>query len=132
MLQQYFTCRKECLLSLLLLVVFYSNSTTLLPRFKFLAESDDGGKFLIYNRWGRVGIKGQDKIHGPYSSRESAIQEFEQKFLAKTKNAWSDRNNFVSHPKSYVWLEMDYSGKEKESSVSCANSVPHVIFPLVM
>ncbi|RHN81103.1 putative NAD(+) ADP-ribosyltransferase transcription regulator SAP family [Medicago truncatula] len=81
-------------------------------------ESDDGGKFLVYNRWGRVGIKGQDKIHGPYPSRESAIQEFEQKFFAKTKNAWSDRNNFVSHPKSYVWLEMDYSGKEKESTVT--------------
>ncbi|CAI8603764.1 unnamed protein product [Vicia faba] len=81
-------------------------------------ESDDGGKFLVYNRWGRVGVKGQDKIHGPYALRESAIQEFEQKFLAKTKNAWCDRNDFVSHPKSYVWLEMDYSGKEKESSVT--------------
>ncbi|WJX19914.1 NAD(+) ADP-ribosyltransferase [Trifolium repens] len=81
-------------------------------------ESDDGGKFLVYNRWGRVGIKGQDKLHGPYSSRESAIQEFEQKFLAKTKNAWSDRKNFVFHPKSYVWLEMDYSSKEKESTVT--------------
>lgn len=80
-------------------------------------ESDDGGRFLLYNRWGRVGIKGQDKIHGPYSSRERAIEEFEQKFLAKTKNAWSDRNDFVFHPKSYVWLEMDYSGKEKESTV---------------
>ncbi|KAK2403591.1 poly(ADP-ribose) polymerase [Trifolium repens] len=81
-------------------------------------ESDDGGKFLVYNRWGRVGIKGQDKLHGPYSSRESAIQEFEQKFLAKTKNAWSDRKNFVFHPKSYVWLEMDYSSKEQESTVT--------------
>ncbi|GAU43747.1 hypothetical protein TSUD_36410 [Trifolium subterraneum] len=81
-------------------------------------ESDDGGQFLVYNRWGRVGIKGQDKLHGPYSSRESAIQEFEQKFSAKTKNAWSDRKNFVFHPKSYVWLEMDYSSKEKESTVT--------------
>ncbi|WJX13669.1 NAD(+) ADP-ribosyltransferase [Trifolium repens] len=81
-------------------------------------ESDDVGKFLVYNRWGRVGIKGQDKLHGPYSSRESAIKEFEQKFLAKTKNAWSDRNNFVFHPKSYVWLEMDYSSKEKEATVT--------------
>jgi poly [ADP-ribose] polymerase len=95
----------------------------LFPTSKFLAESDDGGKFLVYNRWGRVGIKGQDKLHGPYSSRESAIQEFEQKFLAKTKNAWSDRKNFVFHPKSYVWLEMDYSSKEKESTVSFVDSV---------
>ncbi|CAJ2629108.1 unnamed protein product [Trifolium pratense] len=88
-------------------------------------ESDDGGKFLVYNRWGRVGIKGQDKLHGPYSSRESAIREFEQKFLAKSKNAWSDRNNFVFHPKSYVWLEMDYSSKEKESTVT--ESPGHVL-----
>ncbi|KAJ1402366.1 WGR domain [Sesbania bispinosa] len=91
-------------------------------------EADAGGKFLVYNRWGRVGIKGQDKIHGPYTSCESAIQEFEQKFLAKTKNAWSNRNNFVCHPKSYAWLEMDYSGKDKESIVSYADSVPLVAF----
>ncbi|KAK7344424.1 hypothetical protein VNO77_13999 [Canavalia gladiata] len=81
-------------------------------------ESDSGGEFLVYNRWGRVGVKGQDKIHGPYTSCESAIQEFEQKFLAKTKNAWSNRNDFVCYPKSYAWLEMDYSGKEKESTVT--------------
>jgi predicted DNA-binding WGR domain protein len=96
---------------------------------KFLAESVDGGKFLVYNRWGRVGKKGQDKLQD-HSSRESAIKEFEQKFLAKTKNAWSDRNNFVFHPKSYAWLEMDYSGKEKESKVSCADSIPLVTFSL--
>ena len=84
----------------------------------FFAESDNGSDFLVYNRWGRVGIKGQDTIHGPFKSRESAIQEFEQKFLAKTKNDWSNRNNFVSYPKSYAWLEMDYSGKKNESTVS--------------
>jgi len=89
--------------------------------YKFIfSESDSGGEFLVYNRWGRVGVKGQDKIHGPYKSCESAIQEFELKFLAKTKNAWSDRDNFVSYPKSYAWLEMDYSGKENESTVSYA------------
>ncbi|KAK7277759.1 hypothetical protein RJT34_22776 [Clitoria ternatea] len=81
-------------------------------------ESDVGGEYLVYNRWGRVGIKGQDTLHGPYTSRERAIQEFEQKFLAKTKNAWSDRKNFVCYPKSYAWLEMDYSGKETDSTVT--------------
>ncbi|KAL5058925.1 hypothetical protein RYX36_030529 [Vicia faba] len=81
-------------------------------------EFDDGGKFLVYNRRGRVGIKGQDKIHDPYTSRESAIQEFEQNFLAKMRNAWCDRNNFVSHPRSYVWLEMDCIGRKKEYAVT--------------
>ncbi|GAU43749.1 hypothetical protein TSUD_36430 [Trifolium subterraneum] len=79
-------------------------------------ESDDGGNFLIYTRWGRVGKKGQDKLHD-YSSRESAIYEFKQKFLAKTKNDWSHRKKNVFYPKSYVWLETDYSGKEEESTV---------------
>ncbi|CAJ1969733.1 unnamed protein product [Sphenostylis stenocarpa] len=82
------------------------------------SESDHGGEFLVYNRWGRVGVKGQDKLHGPYKSCESATQEFEEKFLAKTKNAWSDRDSFVNYPKSYAWLEMDYSGKENESNVT--------------
>ncbi|XP_015868544.3 poly [ADP-ribose] polymerase 2 isoform X1 [Ziziphus jujuba] len=79
-------------------------------------ESDDGGKYLVYNRWGRVGIKGQDKILGPYQ-RDGAINEFVQKFYAKTKNTWSSRKAFISHPKSYTWLEMDYGENDKESTV---------------
>ncbi|MED6157274.1 hypothetical protein PIB30_021774 [Stylosanthes scabra] len=58
-------------------------------------ESDDGSKFLVYNRWRRVGVKGQDKIHGPFTSHAHAIVEFEEKFLAKTKNALSDRKNLL-------------------------------------
>ncbi|CAI0469681.1 unnamed protein product [Linum tenue] len=83
-----------------------------------LLESDDGGRYMVYNRWGRVGIKGQDKVFGPYTSRESAIDEFEQKFYAKTKNYWSDRKDFQCHPKCYTWLEMDYGKQEKEAVVS--------------
>ncbi|XP_010259524.1 PREDICTED: poly [ADP-ribose] polymerase 2 isoform X2 [Nelumbo nucifera] len=80
-------------------------------------ESDDGGTYMVYNRWGRVGVKGQDKLHGPYTLRESAIQEFQMKFLAKTKNEWSNRKQFISYPNCYTWLEMDYSETEKESTV---------------
>ncbi|RVW54624.1 Poly [ADP-ribose] polymerase 2-A [Vitis vinifera] len=80
-------------------------------------ESDDGGKFMAYARWGRVGVKGQDKLQGPFTSRESAIHEFEQKFYAKTKNYWSNRKDFIGHPKCYTWLEMDYNDKEQKSDV---------------
>lgn len=82
-----------------------------------LLESDDGLRYMVYNRWGRVGIKGQDKLHGPYTSLECAIQEFEQKFFAKTKNQWSGRKDFVCYPKCYRWLEMDYTETDKESDV---------------
>ncbi|KAI0511815.1 hypothetical protein KFK09_012447 [Dendrobium nobile] len=77
-------------------------------------ESDDGFKFMVYCRWGRVGVKGQDKLHGPFT-RERAINEFEIKFFEKTKNQWSSRKNFVCYPKCYTLLEMDYgeAGDEK-------------------
>ncbi|KAK6941001.1 SAP domain [Dillenia turbinata] len=91
-------------------------------------ESDDGGRFLVYARWGRVGVKGQDKMHGPYTSRDDAIREFEQKFSAKTKNNWSNRKEFVCYPKCYTWLEMDYSEREKESSIQ-EKSRPTTIQP---
>lgn len=76
---------------------------------------------MVYNRWGRVGVKGQDKLQGPYSSRESAIYEFTQKFYAKTRNDWSNRKDFICYPKSYTWLEMDYSEKN-EADVSLFSS----------
>lgn len=73
---------------------------------------------MVYFRWGRVGVKGQDKLNGPYSSQQSAIDVFEKKFSDKTKNQWFDRKNFVSYPRSYTWLEMDYSETTNEPSVS--------------
>lgn len=88
-----------------------------------LAESDDARTYMVYNRWGRVGIKGQDKLFGPYNMREAAIAEFEKKFYDKTKNHWFARKEFVFHPKCYMWLEMDYDGKEKESVVSIPKSM---------
>ncbi|KAJ6879992.1 hypothetical protein NC652_033359 [Populus alba x Populus x berolinensis] len=82
-----------------------------------LLESDGGGRYMVYNRWGRVGVNGQVKLFGPYTSRDPAISEFEQKFYAKTKNHWSNRKDFICYPKCYAWLEMDYSEQEKEPVV---------------
>ncbi|KAL4202726.1 hypothetical protein AMTRI_Chr02g265080 [Amborella trichopoda] len=72
-------------------------------------EADSGGKYMVYTRWGRVGVRGQDKLFGPYTSRDCAANEFQSKFVSKTKNSWSDRKNFIPYAKSYTWLEMDYS-----------------------
>ncbi|XP_077218196.1 poly(ADP-ribose) polymerase isoform X2 [Tasmannia lanceolata] len=87
-------------------------------------ESDDNSTFMVYNRWGRVGVKGQDKLHGPFISRDDAINEFQLRFFAKTKNHWSDRKEFICYPKYYTWLEMDYSEAEKETVLNnCDDSV---------
>ncbi|XP_031126370.1 poly [ADP-ribose] polymerase 2 [Ipomoea triloba] len=81
-------------------------------------EFDGGGKFLVYNRWGRVGAKGGTQVFGPYTSQHDAIREFESKFHGKTKNHWSNRKDFVCYPGKYTWLEMDYSQNGEDSSVS--------------
>eukprot|EP00249_Psilotum_nudum_P018985 c27053_g1_i3 orf=622-2628(-) len=78
-------------------------------------ESDSAFMYYVYNRWGRVGVKGQDKMFGPYYSKDTAINEFEAKFLEKTRNRWSDRQNFQPHSKKYTWLERDYGDKELEA-----------------
>ncbi|KAL5859136.1 hypothetical protein ACOSQ3_000435 [Xanthoceras sorbifolium] len=83
-----------------------------------LLESDVGGEYMVYNRWGRVGVKGQDKIFGPFKSQDIAIHEFEQKFFAKTQNHWADRKDFKTYPKCYTLLEMDYSEKGKELDIN--------------
>ncbi|TVU20949.1 hypothetical protein EJB05_30555 [Eragrostis curvula] len=79
-------------------------------------ESDGGGSFMVYNRWGRVGARGQDKLIGPYTARDQAIYEFEGKFQDKTNNLWSDRKKFKCYAKKYTWLEMDYGETNKESN----------------
>ncbi|XP_057838730.2 poly [ADP-ribose] polymerase 2 isoform X1 [Cryptomeria japonica] len=80
-------------------------------------EDDSGGKYMVYNRWGRVGVRGQDKLFGPFGSQNDAISEFEGKFFDKTKNSWSERHNFVSYPSKYTWLEMDYEGDDTKKQV---------------
>ncbi|XVF80597.1 hypothetical protein PTKIN_Ptkin15bG0086500 [Pterospermum kingtungense] len=82
-----------------------------------LLESDDGKTYMVYNRWGRVGVKGQTKLHGPFTSQQAAIVEFESKFFNKTNNYWCNRKDFVRYPKCYTLLEMDYDENEKQSDV---------------
>ncbi|CAN6467702.1 unnamed protein product [Victoria cruziana] len=74
-----------------------------------IAESDDRSSYMVYIRWGRVGVKGQNRLLGPYNAKVDAINEFETKFHSKTNNHWSSRQQFVSFPKHYTWLEMDYN-----------------------
>lgn len=81
---------------------------------------------MVYTRWGRVGIKGQDKLQGPYASREGAVQDFEAKFFSKTKNHWSNRKEFICHSKCYVLLEMDCEADQK-SDVSLLRNLDFCI-----
>uniref|UniRef100_A0A0E0JI87 Poly [ADP-ribose] polymerase n=1 Tax=Oryza punctata TaxID=4537 RepID=A0A0E0JI87_ORYPU len=78
-------------------------------------ESDAGGSFMVYSRWGRVGTRGKGKLQGPFS-RGQAIDEFEGKFHDKTDIHWSYRKGSYSYANKYTWLEMDYGEADKETN----------------
>ncbi|KAF3436463.1 hypothetical protein FNV43_RR23555 [Rhamnella rubrinervis] len=78
-------------------------------------ESNDGGKYLVCSRSGRIGSKGRNATLGPYASPEVAIQEFTRIFFKMTKNILYNRKAFVAHPNGYTWLELDYSQTENKS-----------------
>ncbi|XP_008295097.1 protein mono-ADP-ribosyltransferase PARP3 [Stegastes partitus] len=65
-----------------------------------------GNKYYSWNRWGRVGEAGQNKLN-PFDKVENAVKDFEKKFKDKTKNNWSDRMDFVSHAGKYTLIEVD-------------------------
>lgn len=64
------------------------------------------GNYYCWTRWGRVGESGQNNLASP-STADAAIKNFEKKFKDKTKNNWSDRENFVSHSGKYTLIEVD-------------------------
>ena len=45
------------------------------------------GKYFSWNRWGRLGEEGQNKLEA-CASEEEAIKSFSKKFKDKTKNTW--------------------------------------------
>jgi len=75
-------------------------------KFYIIQALEGGGKFYAWNRWGRVGEPGQNKLQ-PCPNKEAAIKEFEKKFRDKTQNAWADRNNFKPKDGKYSIVETE-------------------------
>lgn len=75
-------------------------------QFYIIQVVEKNGVYSTYNRWGRVGEIGQSSFT-PCSSLAAAVASFESKFKDKTKNRWSDRNNFVKHDKKYQLVETE-------------------------
>lgn len=67
-----------------------------------------GDGFVAWTRWGRVGATGQSAVIAE-GSLAAAQAAFERKYADKTRNAWSDRPDFVAHPGKYDLVRIDYS-----------------------
>ncbi|MGB1277333.1 MAG: WGR domain-containing protein, partial [Nannocystaceae bacterium] len=65
-----------------------------------------GGKYYVWNRWGRVGENGQSALRGP-SDLATAEAAFEKKFRSKTSNKWENRANFTAKSGKYTLIEVE-------------------------
>ncbi|KAM4650918.1 protein mono-ADP-ribosyltransferase PARP3 isoform 1-T3 [Discoglossus pictus] len=81
-------------------------------KFYIIQVITHGGAYYSYNRWGRVGEVGQAKMT-PCSTLENAKKDFEKKFKDKTKNTWSERENFTAHPGKYTMIEVEHDDNEE-------------------
>jgi len=67
------------------------------------------GKFFAWNRWGRLGEDGQNKLE-PCASEAAAVASFGKKFKDKTKNPWitgAPASSFVKHEGKYQLVEVE-------------------------
>ena len=83
-------------------------------KFYVIQMLQHGGRFYVWNRWGRVGEPGQNAMKGPFTSQDKAAGEFCKKFRDKTKNAWEERDNFTPVPGKYTLIEMDDEEPDEE------------------
>mmetsp|Transcript_117524 Transcript_117524/g.226728 ORF Transcript_117524/g.226728 Transcript_117524/m.226728 type:complete len:433 (+) Transcript_117524:71-1369(+) len=79
-------------------------------KFYVIQVLEGGGKFYSWNRWGRVGEDGQNKLLA-CPSKDKAVSEFEKKFREKTKNQWANRGSFKPAAGKYTIVETEDSGK---------------------
>lgn len=82
-----------------------------------LLEKDNGGGFVVWNRWGRVGVPGQNSTTDCGKNLNQAKGMFQSKFTDKTKNAWGNRAQFVKHAGKYHLIEMDYGVDGEDAPV---------------
>jgi len=82
-------------------------------KFYIINLLNNGGDYALWTRWGRVGEEGQSKLEH-FGNEAAGIKAFCKKFRDKTKNAWTDRDNFVKHNGKYQLVEVE-EGEDEDS-----------------
>ncbi|XP_069822687.1 protein mono-ADP-ribosyltransferase PARP3 [Dendropsophus ebraccatus] len=80
---------------------------------QLLHSTNSKNTYYCWNRWGRVGEVGQSKL-SPFTDVNSAKKDFEKKFKDKTKNNWSDRENFTPYSGKYTMIEVEHDDDDEE------------------
>lgn len=85
-------------------------------------QSDSGGEYYCWTRWGRVGERGQFKLM-PCATMAMAISTFNKKFGEKTGNVFLAVKNgtpFQPRKGKYTMIEIDY-GNDKDDDAEDAS-----------
>ncbi|KAK5582816.1 hypothetical protein RB653_004403 [Dictyostelium firmibasis] len=82
---------------------------------QMLKQTDKTNRFTVYLRWGRVGV---NQIGGQkdttYSSYNTALVEFAERFEYFTAQKWEDRHKFKKLPRKYYMISLDDGNDEEE------------------
>ena len=79
-----------------------------------LLETDGGNEYAVWNRWGRVGVRGQTTFQRTGTYLEGAQEFFKRKFKDKSGRAWEDRAQSPK-PRKYAFLERNFEVKPAET-----------------
>eukprot|EP00928_Gymnodinium_smaydae_P082127 TRINITY_DN6553_c0_g2_i2.p1 TRINITY_DN6553_c0_g2~~TRINITY_DN6553_c0_g2_i2.p1 ORF type:complete len:462 (+),score=108.00 TRINITY_DN6553_c0_g2_i2:362-1747(+) len=89
-----------------------------------LLQNAASGQYVVWNRWGRVGVVGQSSAQSCGSNLRAAKALFANKFSDKTGNAWQMKKHFQKLPGKYHLIEMDYEVSD-ECPSKCESSISH-------
>ncbi|KAF9163376.1 Poly [ADP-ribose] polymerase 2 [Actinomortierella ambigua] len=81
---------------------------------QLLTKPNNGGDYIVFTHWGRVGEHGKMALDQFGSDLSSAKRHFEKKFRDKSSNAWADRDNFVKKAGKYLLLPPEDPEEEEE------------------
>ncbi|XP_022343274.1 poly [ADP-ribose] polymerase 2-like isoform X2 [Crassostrea virginica] len=76
-----------------------------------LLKETSKNAYHVWQRWGRVGYRGQDNLVPCGGDLDKAKDVFTKKFKDKTKNDWYQRKDFEKVPGKYDLLAIDYGAK---------------------
>lgn len=79
-----------------------------------LLEDNKKKEFYVWQRWGRVGYKGQTNLVNSGGDLGKAQQVFSKKFRDKTGNDWSTKDSFHKCSGKYDLVQLDYSAEEED------------------
>lgn len=80
-----------------------------------LLESDAGGEYYVFTRWGRVGVPGQTSLD-KMGSLPGAIAQYCKKFRDKTSNDWNSLPTFHKVPGKYQLMEIDFGAEDGDKA----------------